>query len=283
VKRLIITGDDFGLAIPVNEAIEVAHVSGILSTTSLMVGASAAADAVEKAKRLPTLKVGLHLVLVKGRPVLPPDSIPGLVNEHGEFHENLVAAGFRFFFLPNIRKQLEAEIRGQFDAFQKTGLPLDHVNAHNHMHVHPTILNLILKVGRDFGVNAIRVPHEPSLPAWHASRKGFVGKMTNALGLAPWMWFMKVRLRHAGMKANDFIFGRSDTGAMDEATVLRLLERVPRGVTEMYFHPATRRCPEIDEPMPTYRHEWELAALVSPKVRAVMEQLNIQTIGFQDI
>jgi hopanoid biosynthesis associated protein HpnK len=283
VKRLIITGDDFGLAVPVNEAIEIAHRSGVLSTTSLMVGAGAATDAIERARRLPTLKVGLHLVLVKGRPLLPAHFIPGLVDQHGEFHENLLAAGFRFFFRPEVRRQLEAEIHAQFAAFHDTGLPLDHVNSHNHMHLHPTILSLILKVGRSFGLSAIRLPYEPPVPSWRASRKGLIGKVASALGLAPWTWLLKARLRSAGIKANDFIFGLHDTGAMNEATVLRLLAELPEGVTEMYFHPATRRCREIDRSMADYCHEEELAALTSAKVRAALENMHLQPVGFRDL
>jgi len=102
VRKLIVTGDDFGLAVPVNEAIEEAHRRGILTTASLMVGAGVVADAVERARRLPTLKVGLHLVLVEGRPVLPPREIPDLVDGEGEFSSRLVGAGLNFFFRPGV-------------------------------------------------------------------------------------------------------------------------------------------------------------------------------------
>ncbi|MEW6301553.1 MAG: hopanoid biosynthesis-associated protein HpnK [Thermodesulfobacteriota bacterium] len=283
MKRLIVTGDDFGLAVSVNEAIEVAHRSGILSAASLMVGAPAAADAVERARRLPTLRVGLHLVLVRGRAVLPATAIPALVNEHGEFSDNLVAAGFRFFFSPTARRQLEAEVRAQFAAFRQTGLPLDHVNTHNHMHLHPTVLSVILTVGRDFGLGAVRVPYEPPVRSLSVLGREVVGRVSDALGLAPWIWLLKSRLRRAGIRANDFLFGLRDTGAMDEPAVLRLLSRLPEGVTEMYFHPAARRCPELVGLMPAYRHEHEFAALVSPRVRAALEREGIRPIGFRDL
>ncbi len=42
MRRVILTGDDFGLAVPVNEAIEEAHRSGVLTAASLMVGGAAA-------------------------------------------------------------------------------------------------------------------------------------------------------------------------------------------------------------------------------------------------
>src|SRR5262249_22324014 len=119
------------------------------------------ADAVSRARRLPGLRVGLHLVLVDGSPALPREEISGLLRGNGGFDRNMVRAGFRFFFLPAIRSQLGREIRAQFEAFRATGLPLDHVNAHKHMHLHPTIADLIIEIGRDFGMKAVRVPSEP--------------------------------------------------------------------------------------------------------------------------
>ena len=140
-KTLIVTADDFGISLPVNEAVETAARIGVLTAASLMVAGDAAADAVERARRLPNLKVGLHLVLVRGKPILPPSGIPDLVDEAGLLRRNLAAAGIRIFFSARAKQQAEAEIRAQFRAFHATGLPLDHVNAHNHYHLHPTILS----------------------------------------------------------------------------------------------------------------------------------------------
>ena len=63
-KGLIVTADDFGLAEPVNEAVEIAHTRGILTCASLMVSGRAVADAVKRARKLPDLKVGLHVVQI---------------------------------------------------------------------------------------------------------------------------------------------------------------------------------------------------------------------------
>src|SRR5215469_3807756 len=111
MRRLIICADDFELDPAVNEAVEEAHRRGILSTTSLMVGGPAAADAVARAGRLPELRVGLHLVVVDGRPVLPAGELGGLVGGDGEFERDLLRAGLKYFLLPAIRRQLKREIR----------------------------------------------------------------------------------------------------------------------------------------------------------------------------
>ncbi len=283
MKRLIVTGDDFGLAVPVNEAIGEAHVGGILTAASLMVGADGARDAVSRARELPSLRVGLHLVLVEGKPVSPPAEVPDLVDAHGEFSTHLVKAGFNYFFRPGIRQQLEAEIRAQFEAFRNTGLVLDHVNAHNHMHLHPTILGLILKVGADYGLSAMRLPYEPPLRSWRASGRLLAGKLAGWAFLLPWLNLMRRRLQQARVRSNDFVFGMADSGAMTAEMVLRFLRTLPEGVTEIYFHPATRRCPEIDRNMPEYRHEEEFGALTNKSVMEALEASGALRIAFCDL
>jgi chitin disaccharide deacetylase len=267
----------------INEAIAEAHVRGILTTASLMVGARFARDAVERARPLPSLRVGLHLVLVEGTPVLSPRNIPDLVDGNGSFSRDLVRSGFRFFFRAGIRKQLEAEIRAQFEAFQKTGLPLDHVNAHNHMHLHPTVLRLLLSVGRDYGLKAVRLPDEPPVRRWKASGKSLVPEVTSYVFLLPWIRLMKRKLRRAGINFNDHVFGMSDSGAMTLDFVQRLMANLPEGVTEIYFHPSKRRCPEIDRDMPDYRHEEEFETLTSQSLLQTIEAAGMQRIAFGDI
>ena len=283
VKKLIITGDDFGLCPAINEAVEEAHRRGVLSTASLMVGAQATADAVDRARRLISLRVGLHLVLVDGSPTSPPHRVPGLVDARGEFSPHLFRAGMNFFFSRGIRGQLEQEIRAQFQAFQNTGLSLDHVNCHNHMHLHPTIGRLILKVGREYGLRAVRFPYEPILPSWRASRKCLGRKLVSGLFLWPWLALLKRQLGVARVRSNHFVFGMNDSGNMNLDLVLRFIRYLPPGVTEMYFHPATRRCPEMDRNKGNDRYPEEFAALTSPAFRQALLDLDIQSIGFGDL
>src|SRR5262245_48907457 len=99
-KTLIVTADDFGLSIPVNEAVEMSHRRGILSAASLMVGAPASDDAVSRARSMPALGLGLHVTLLEGRPVLPPEKVPGLVGPDGRFPNDPVRSGVALFFFP---------------------------------------------------------------------------------------------------------------------------------------------------------------------------------------
>jgi hopanoid biosynthesis associated protein HpnK len=272
VKKLIVCADDFGLDPAVNTAVEAAHRDGILSTASLMVGAPAAADAVARAQRLPGLHVGLHLVLIDGCPVLPPAEIPGLVGADGRFDPNMARAGFRFYFRPAVRRQLAAEIRAQFEAFRATGLKLDHVNAHKHMHLHPTVATLLLAIGRDYGMRAVRVPSEPKQPL----RRAYPDERAAPAFYRPWAERLRRRLQRAGVVVNDHVFGLAWSGKMVEERVLRLLAHLPDGVSELYFHPATERNPVLAASMPDYRHAEELAGLVSAPVRSQIAAFGIE-------
>lgn len=276
------TGDDFGFSVPINEAIADAHQKGILTTASLMVAAPAAADAVSRAQSLPTLNVGLHLVLVSGRPCLPPDQIPGLVDDKGMFSSNQISRGLKMFFLPGIRPQLEAEIRAQFEAFTQTGLRLDHVNAHKHMHLHPTVLDLILDIGRDYGLNAMRVPNEPTLDVLIYDRKEKLRRYSRRLFLKPWVWLMQKRLRGNSIRFNDYVFGLHDSGHMNVENLIRILSNLPEGVSEVYSHPATGPWDGVDAAAADYEYEAEYKALIHPRIRRVLEKFSIELSGFSD-
>ncbi|HTV91611.1 MAG TPA: hopanoid biosynthesis-associated protein HpnK [Verrucomicrobiae bacterium] len=266
-KQLIVSADDYGLSAEVNEAVERAHRDGILRAASLMVAAPAAQDAIRRARALPTLRVGLHVVVVNGRPLLPPDRVRPLVDDDGNFPTDLAAAGIRYFFDPRARRALEAEIRAQFDAFARTGLPLDHVNAQNHMHVHPTVLGIIIKVGAAYGMRAVRVPREPGGAAF----------------LTPWLALMRARLHRAGIATNDAVLGIRDSGHMTRARVLELLDTLPPGISEMYFHPATGPWPGIDPQIAAYDFSGELDALVSPEVSAKLAAIGVDPRAYSDL
>ena len=266
-KQLIVSADDYGLSAEVNEAVERAHRHGILRAASLMVAAPAADDAIRRARALPTLRVGLHVVVVNGRPLLPPDRVRALVDDEGAFPSDLVAAGIRYFFDPRARRALEAEIRAQFEAFARTGLPLDHVNAQNHMHVHPTVLGIIIDVGADYGMHAVRVPREPGGPAF----------------LRPWLALMRTRLQHAGVTTNDAVLGIRDSGRMTRSRVLELLDALPAGISEMYFHPATGPWSGIDPQIAGYDFAGELDALISPEVGAKLAAIGIDPRAYSDL
>ena len=250
------TADDFGQAVEVNAAVERAHVEGILTAASLMVAAPAAADAVARARRLPDLGVGLHLVLIEARPLLPRDRIPDLVDETGMFGSDMVWTGLRIALSAAIRRQLRAEIDAQFAAFADTGLPFDHVNAHKHFHVHPVIAGMVLDAVRRHGVRALRAPVEPGRPrgtGWLA---------------APFARSLRRRARRRGLRTADRVFGLADSGHMDADRIRGVIDMLPEGLNELYLHPAT--ADDFSGHGPGYRHRAELDGLLDEGTRAAV-------------
>lgn len=262
-RFLIITADDFGLNDAVNEAVRQAALSGVLTAASLMMGEPATAAAVRLAEALPALRVGLHLVLVDGHSVLPARRLPSLVDASGRFSNAMVLNSFRFVTSRKVRLQLAAEIRAQFEAFARTGLTLDHLNAHKHFHLHPLILEMISRIGTEFGLAAVRVPREPF---WYA--RG-AGGGVGAAFLLPWLSLMRARLRARGITVNDQVFGLAATGRLDVPQLLQILTQLPQGVTEIYLHPSL--------------HNQELAALLDPRVRAAMTASGAVCGGYRDL
>jgi len=246
-KYLIVTADDFGLHESINAAVEQASRAGTLNAASLMVAADATKDAIRRARALPNLRVGLHVVLVDGWSAA--------------------------------RRQLQAEIRAQFAAFARTGLTLDHVNVLKHFHIHPSILSILLEVGRDYGAPPIRVPDEP---LWFAARSAGVLPACTQVLLSPWIALMKYRLRRARVFHNNQIFGIAGSGAIDEAGLLTILARLPPGVTEICLHPATQSGTTIAASMSHHRHTEELDALSSLRVRAALNAVAIRG-GYTDV
>ena len=278
---LIVTADDFGMSIPVNEAVEEAHRKGVLTCASLVVAGEAAADAVRRAKRMPGLGVGLHLALLDAPSALPARDIPDLSDgdERG-LKATPALTGLKIALSPDVRGQARAEMRAQLAMYRKTGLELDHVDGHWHFHQHPTLLGLLIGMAEEFGVRAVRVPNEPVLASWRAAgRRGLLPRAATALGQS-WLWRrMRRRLQRAGIGCNDWFFGLRDSGAMTRDALLGVLGQLPPGVSEIGAHPATSP-PAGAHALPAhYRVTEELAALIDPDVIAACRNLRRGRFG----
>lgn len=280
-RRLIITADDFGLSLPVNEAVEVAHRRGILSAASLMVGAPAADDAVERARALPKLGVGLHLTLLESRPVLPRERVPALVGPDGRFGHEPVRFGIALYFSREMRRQAEAEIEAQFARFAESGLVMDHINGHKHFHLHPVVLRKIVDLAPHYGSPPVRVPHEPVRPFFRPDLDQPLRRMASWLFYLGQTHRLRRALSRAGLRFNDHVFGLYDSGAVTEARLRDLVARLPAGISEVYCHPAARRWDGPDNLPASYRCEEELAALLSPALGETLKAAGLRPLSFR--
>jgi hopanoid biosynthesis associated protein HpnK len=271
VRRLIVNADDFGLSAAVNAAVIRAHREGILTTASLMVNEPGLAEAVELARQNPKLGVGLHLTLLHGHATLPPEQIPNLVNRQGEFSNSPLGAGLAYFFRSSLREQLRAEIQAQLDKFHATGLKLDHVNGHLHLHLHPTVFQILMTDASRAGITHLRLTRDCLSRSRRMARGRWFYRISHAaifelLSARARKILAAKQIRHA-----QITFGLLQDSLVDEAYVLKLLPELPGGDSELYAHPAMDR----------FRHEFE--ALTSPRVRAEVQKLGIQLIRYQDL
>jgi len=282
-SRLIVTADDFGLARPVNEAVELAHRSGILTSASLMVSAPCCDDALERARRLPTLAVGLHLVLADGRPVSDPAEIPDLVGRDGRFPSSPVAAGVAMYCGRAARRQLEREVRAQIERFLDTGLSLDHIDGHHHIQTHPTVFATLLKLAREYGVRAIRLPREPAVASWRAMHDRAVARLWSGVAYRGLLHGQERRLRRAGIVCNDWMFGQNDAGRMTAPRLKAIIRHMPPGIAEFCLHMATQSWCGPEAWPADYACVAEYEAMTDPSIAALLVERGIDRVAFRDL
>lgn len=282
-RALIVAADDFGMSAAVNAGIVRAHRDGVLTDASLMVNGQGFDDAVALARAHPTLSVGLHLVLVQGCAVTPPAAVPTLVDGNGMFGTNAPWTGLRYFVTPGARAQLRREIAAQLDKFMATGLPLSHVDGHMTIHMHPTVLAIVLDLAPRYGIRALRLPREPLGPALRFDRRHLARKLFEGLAFATLSRHARPRLEAAGIRFPARMFGMHQTGHVCETYLLDLLPRLGPGVTEIYCHAGlwddeSRRWRPRD-----YDPEGELAAVCSTRVRDAIRAAGITLTTYHEL
>jgi hopanoid biosynthesis associated protein HpnK len=270
-RRLIVNADDFGRSASINQAVIRAHREGILTTASLMVNEPAFEEAVALARENPTLGVGLHLTLLCGHSALPSEQIPGLVNAKGEFSNNPPNAGFRYFFRRSLREPLRREIHAQFQKFRATRLPLDHINGHLHLHLHPTVFRILMADAGQLGIKRLRLTFDPFRLNLRVASGHYAYRGLHAAIFHPLSARARPALAQRGIRHTEAVFGLLQNARVDEAYVTRLLPQLPAGDSELYSHPS----------LGEFKNEFD--ALISPRVQAKVKEFGIKLIRYQDL
>lgn len=275
MKHLIVNADDFGLSPGANRAIIRAWQEGALTGASLMVGAERFEEAVALAKENPGLQVGLHLTLVQGRSVGARSGFPPLVDPEGYFPHDPVYAGIRYFFVRSLRKQLAAEIEAQITRFLETGLPLSHVDGHLNIHMHPTVFDILCRLMPKYGITSFRLSRERLSTDLALAPRRRLGKSADAFIFDRLARRCRPMLDRLGITYTREVKGLLNSGHMTEEYLLKALDHLQDGVTEIYFHPGCGPDEELLRWMPDYRHEDELSALTSSRVMARIRETGI--------
>jgi hopanoid biosynthesis associated protein HpnK len=279
VKSLIVNGDDFGYSSEINAGIIRAHREGILTSTSLMVAGAARDEAVALAKDCPALDVGLHLVVCMGRSVLPPAEIAPLVDALGRFSNKPVLSGLKYFFTPGIREKLKAECRAQIELHLKLIGYLNHIDGHLNFHVHPALADIVVELAHEYKVPCIRIPSEPVFTTLAISRDRLTGKLIESAIFRTLSRRTRRMATERGIKSTDRLFGLHQTHLITEDYVVGVMERLPDGLTEIYFHPAM----DIGGTPPAPSSQRETEVLTSARVRDAIASHGIRLTTFGEV
>jgi hopanoid biosynthesis associated protein HpnK len=277
LKQLIVNADDFGLTTGVNRGIVRAFKDGIVTSASLLVTGSAFEDAVALAQQNPKLDVGLHLALVEERAVLGPDVLPTLVDETGrfpstsaEFIQRAILGGINWH-------QVEQEIAAQIALFQKTGLPLSHLNSHQHLHMFPPVFQIVRRLAHWIDNVWIRNSAGP----WRKPPHVRIGRWIQQIGLN--LTSLSARAFHGSPlpEMPDGMFGFEVGGHLTRSALEQILRKIPNGLYELICHPG-----EDDADTRTQYSHWgyrwaeELEALTAPETRVVLQEQGIVLTSF---
>jgi len=269
--RLIVNGDDFGMSRGGNRAILRSHKEGILTSASLMITGNTARDAIQIARENPSLAVGLHLTLVRGKSSLKPSETLGLVDQRFQFDDSAIRAGLRYFFNRRLRQYLRQEMNTQIAEFRVTGIPMDHLNGHLNFHLHPTIFGLLKRYSRDWGIRAMRVTDDPLGLNLRMAGGRYLYRLSHALIFARLAARTRGPLERRRIAQTDRVFGLLQHGRITEKYLLKLLNSLTPGTYELYAHP------DEDE------HAHETEALCSPRVRELIQERRIELIRYSDL
>jgi len=281
MKELIINADDFGLSSGANRGIIKAWREGILTSASLMVGEKAFPEAVALARANPGLQVGLHLTLVQGRAVLEHDGEPSITDLQGNFTDDAVLAGMRYFFLKPLRSRLYREIEGQIVKFRDTGIPLSHIDGHLNIHMHPVVFDILLELMPRHGITSFRLSRERLGVDLRLAPRRHLGKAVDAFIFSRLADRCRPGLERLGIGYAVEVKGLLNSGRMTEDYLMNSLELLQDGITEIYFHPGCHPDDELRGRMPDYCHEEELTALTSFRVKEKVRGLGIRLQNYR--
>jgi hopanoid biosynthesis associated protein HpnK len=265
-RQLIVNADDFGWSAGVNAAVAALYDAGLVTSTSLMVGCPAAAEAVELARERPGLAVGLHVTLAGAPALLGPAELPQLRDATGWLPRDWRRAALGYTLLPAWQRELRRELEAQFTRFAELGLGWSHVDTHLHTGLTPAIFRELLPACRRFGVAAVRIPEDDfELARSYAPQE--TGGQAHEAKVLQWLCTrQREALGRAGLRTTECCYGYFRSGKLDEGYLCRLIAALPEGVRELHCHPD----------LSTESGRAEFAALRSTAFRKALETHGVE-------
>ena len=277
MKQIILNADDFGRHTLINRAVERGVHDGILRSATIMPGGAAFDDAAALARRTPALGVGIHLTLVNGNPVLPPSEIPTLVTEAGVFLDDHTALTVRVLRGSVNLAEVRAELAAQLRRVEAAGIHPTHADSHQHMHVLPGVIDIVLDLCSEAQIPAMRAPRAPLF----AGNFGGIGQLIGRAGLSVLAHRAAAKAKARGIRTPDHFAGIVAGEAVDTATLTQIAAQLGNGVTEVMLHPGTDNETLIRDCLWEHDFEAELAAICAPAVRDALAAAGAEAVNFE--
>lgn len=280
-KQLIINADDFGIHPAVNEAVRKAATEGILTSTSLMAGGDAFDEAVEMARSMPSLGIGIHLTLVGGiKPVLPPSEVPSLTWDNGVFCHDYGKLIVRDLEGKISLSEVYAEWDAQIQKIMNTGLPVTHMDGHQHMHMWPHFYPIARDLAKKYHISCMRVPDEDVL---FGMKDGHIIRWAAKNGLSLLSRMHRPDLKKNHIRTNDHFFGMLYGGHLSPERFAKFILQTKPGITEIMCHPSADTRAMEDTFHWGYHGEDELAGLLADINRELIAKKQISLISYRDV
>lgn len=280
-KQLIINADDFGIHPAVNVAVRKAATEGILTSTSLMAGGDAFDEAVEMARSMPSLGIGIHLTLVGGiKSVLPPSEVPSLTWDNGVFCHDYGKLIVRDLEGKILLSEVYAEWDAQIQKIMNTGLPVTHMDGHQHMHMWPHFYPIARDLAKKYHISCMRVPDEDVL---FGMKDGHIIRWAAKNGLSLLSRMHRPDLKKNHIRTNDHFFGMLYGGHLSPERFAKFILQTKPGITEIMCHPSADTRAMEDTFHWGYHGEDELAGLLADINRELIAKKQISLISYRDV
>jgi chitin disaccharide deacetylase len=288
MRHLIINADGYGFTAGTTTAIEECIAFGTVRSLSVNINFKHADGLAALVRRYPDLSVGCHINPLVGPPVLPPDKIPTLLDENGEF---LYKAFTRNFFERRIRlAELRAEMTAQVEKTREmAGKAFSHIDFHMGLHRLPGLYAVFLDVADASGVRRIRthryrVGMENRFP--RLRHCFYLFETTTRIPKFLWNLYLRRKALNRGLVMPDYWVGIANASRPEGISVknyLMMLRNLPQGFCEFVAHPGY-----VDEELKrwaTYLDQrvLERGVLLSSEFRDALRATDIHLAGYRDI